>query len=104
MTILSSARRRGLALAVTGAVVAVPALAGPAGATPDLVRLTPATYPLQAAAAAQRTNCATPRLTGRPGVTGAAWRAPGAAAVTVRLDAPGGDWDLAVFDHATGRR
>src|SRR3954470_10616544 len=53
----------------------------------------------------QRSDCATTSLAGRPGVAPTAYTALSLSSVTARLSGPAGsDWDLALFDHASGRR
>jgi hypothetical protein len=60
---------------------------------------------LEAGAAVERADCATTRLARRSGVTTTSWTTPRAVSVAARIAGPAGnDWDLAVFDHATGRR
>jgi hypothetical protein len=54
--------------------------------------------------AVTRSDCATTNLAGQRGVTTFSYTSPSLSAVTARLSGPAGsDWDLAVFDHATGR-
>src|SRR3954447_3920975 len=54
--------------------------------------------------AVTRSDCATTNLAGQRGVTTFSYTSPSLSAVTARLSGPpGSDWDLAVFDHATGR-
>ncbi len=60
---------------------------------------------LSAGSSVGRADCATTNLAGRSGVATTSWTAPQAVSVAARLSGPSGsDWDLAVFDHATGRR
>ena len=49
-------------------------------------------------------SCIAAPLAGGPGVATRQVTAPVFGWVTARLDAPSGDWDLAVFDVADGRR
>jgi hypothetical protein len=59
---------------------------------------------LHVADAVTRSDCATTDLAGRPGVATTSYTASGLASLTARLAGPAGsDWDLAVFDHASGR-
>src|SRR4051794_15464005 len=71
------------------------ALAPPASAAP---------ISLRAARAVERSDCATTALAGAPGVARVSYTVPALGYVTARLNGPAGsDWDLGVFDHATGR-
>jgi hypothetical protein len=80
---------------VLPAALCLAALAPPASAAP---------ISLHAARAMERSDCATTALAGRPGVTRLSYTVPTLGYVTARLDgAAGSDWDLGVFDHATGR-
>src|SRR5207244_10934255 len=71
----------------------LPALAPPASAAT-----------LHVPDAVTRSDCATTRLAGQRGVATYAYTPGALSMVTARLSGPAGsDWDLSVFDHATGR-
>lgn len=53
---------------------------------------------------AVKRSCIDSPLTAGAGYATRAVTVPGAGSVTARLEASGGDWDLAVFDAETGRR
>jgi zinc carboxypeptidase len=77
------------------AALGLAALAPPASAAP---------ISLHAARAVERSDCATTGLAAQPGVTRLSYTVPTLGYVTARLNGPAGsDWDLGVFDHATGR-
>jgi hypothetical protein len=90
-----------LATALAGGTAAAPA----AVAAPRLVSLPAVTRTVAVPAAVQRTDCATTQLIGRPGVAATSFAVGQPLSLAVRLAAPAGsDWDLAVFDRASGRR
>jgi hypothetical protein len=76
--------------------IVVLALAGTAGAAP-------AQAATIAAPAAVDRSCTAKALTAGAGYVQQTVAAPSVGTVTARLDGAGGDWDLAVFDKATGR-
>jgi hypothetical protein len=84
-------------------LAAIAALLAPAAAAATPASLPPETDTLTA----KRTfggTCSDRAVAGRAGVARTVYRAPMAGFATVRLAARGGDWDLALFDAATGRR
>src|SRR4051794_26255319 len=63
------------------------------------------TTSLSSGSAVTRSDCATTRLAGRPGVTTTSWTPSATSFFAARLTGgDGSDWDLAAFDHATGKR
>jgi hypothetical protein len=100
-----TAGRVALAAALAG-TAAIPLLGSPAhGDQARLEPLAPVHRALTVSDAVSRSNCATTNLAGKRGVTTTSWTTPRAVSVAAKLDGPAGnDWDLAVFDHATGKR
>jgi len=100
MTSLSLRGALGLALAASAAV-AIPSDA--AAAAPAYAPLPSVERVVRADRAVGRTDCATRALGARPGVATTSFTASALSALSARLDG-NGDWDLAVFDRASGRR
>jgi hypothetical protein len=100
-----TAGRVALAAALAG-TAAIPLVSSPAhGDKAQLEPLAPVHRTLTVSRAVSRSDCATTNLAGERGVTTTSWTTPRAVSVAAKLDGPAGnDWDLAVFDHATGRR
>ena len=97
--------RVALAAALAG-TAAIPLVSSPAhGDKAGLEPLAPVHRTLTVADAVERANCATTNLAGRRGVTTTSWTTPRSVSVAAKLDgAAGNDWDLAIFDHSTGRQ
>ena len=100
----------GMKLTRARALFAVAAIAagfsfstGTASAAGDAVATLPAVKSSLSAAKAQHRNCTPRARAGARGVDTAAYRAPIDGYVTIRLAAKRGDWDLSVFDRATGQ-
>ncbi|MDQ3934762.1 MAG: hypothetical protein M3340_09055 [Actinomycetota bacterium] len=93
------------AMVALGGVAAAAALPSGASAKADeVVRTLPASKHTLSAPAAKRRECARRASTRARGVDTATYRAPMTGYVTVRLAAArGSDWDLALYDRATGR-
>ena len=100
-----TAPRLALAAAVAG-TAAVPFFSSPAhSAQSGYEQLAGVERTMRIDSPVSRSNCATTRLSPRRGVAATSWTAPQPAFVTARLEGPAGsDWDLAVFDRATGQR
>ena len=90
----SSFARGPIALALVSAALCLPA---PAASAQDLLSTT-----VSAASSAQR-QCFDRPLASTPGVATRQVATPMSGIVAAKLTAGGGDWDLAVFDSATGR-
>ena len=97
--------RRALGLAVVaGCAATTLALPAHGAATaPAYTPLAPVERTLTADRAIARTDCVTDRLGAGSGVATTTFTATALSSLTARLDGAG-DWDLAVFDHTTGRR
>jgi zinc carboxypeptidase len=95
---------RAAAAAVAAAALATPLLVPDAqGAGADAAA--PFRQTLTSATAVARTNCATTQLAGRRGVATTTWTPGAPVFIHAALDgARTDDWDLAIFDHASGRR
>jgi hypothetical protein len=100
-----TAGRVALAAALAG-TAAIPLVSSPAhGDKAGLEPLAPVHRTLTVADAVERANCATTNLAGRRGATTTSWTTPRSVSVAAKLDGPAGnDWDLAIFDHSTGRQ
>jgi Zinc carboxypeptidase len=98
---MSLARRVPL---LAASVTAFAVLAAPASAATTTPRVLPTAERTVSAADAQKRDCRT-EASGARGVATRSWTAPDDGFVAARLHgANGSDWDLALFDAATGRK
>jgi hypothetical protein len=94
MALPQPARRRHPTLTLLIAILAVGAAGPPAAGAAIPLRLT--------ADDTTRVPCQNGRATGQPGVATYQHVAGNAQALTVRTDGAGGDWDVALYDYASG--
>lgn len=107
MTHLPRPPRAGRIAALAALPLALAATTGTASAAVDPTGVLPIAtkqLTLTIPATVERANCATTRVAGS-GATLVPWVAAQTAELTFKLTgAAGSDWDLAVFDHASGKR